>query len=666
MGEVAECRVNGTIESPNVLAHVKGCDRTVVAVFEPGRATIVELIAEVLGRPALFINNLTALDSVDDSCAVVGICATQARDNCHTVETLPHLVINTHCITDNEYADDVLTAACDYEFCYNAQDTRRDLTRFLTHVVGQSKFHDKLLQKARTYMISTTFPDIRVALPNLDILTMGADAVELRVDLLRDPLAGGESTLVPSIAYVAEQTMLLRQSTELPIIFTTRCSAENGRFPMDNPELFYDYHLRAIKWGVEYVDVELWLPEKIRQRISAAKGHSKIISAFHDFSGAWEWQRSEQAQKIFWEGERYGDVVKMNVMVNSAEQNYHLEVFRSIIKSASSKAIPPLSAVNMGPLGQVSRGLNPVFSPVTHPLLPVVAAPGQVSVRQINQQLHAMGHLLTRHFYAAGKFNSNMHALFQKCIKELSLPHSLTVIDRKPEDALDMVAKDSLLGGAYFDPPLPSNAATFPTLSNEAKAIKYVDTMAVQNVDGHDHPIGLNVAQAAIRACLTRDFVPSAYQGRTAIVLAGSVPYAAAAIFALQSLKIGMIYTAGFKDQGLPAEKVQSLTSVESVNRVKKPFVIVSTLHAEKSPLVRLLLRHYAAGHHNSPRSRGRVFLDLASGADDTLRASAIKLGWTTHDMVEISSWMTVIRFRELVGENIPYDFVRSASGRQL
>lgn len=35
--------------------------------------------------------------------------------------------------------------------------------------------------------MSTTFMDFCAALPNLDILTVGSDAIEIRVDLLREP-----------------------------------------------------------------------------------------------------------------------------------------------------------------------------------------------------------------------------------------------------------------------------------------------------------------------------------------------------------------------------------------------------------------------------------------------------------------------------------------------
>lgn len=136
------------------------------------------------------------------------------------------------------------------------------------------------------------------------------------------------------------------------------------------------------------------------------------------------------------------DIVKMIAMVHSIEGD-ELEYFRSAIKgeyspssssssssssSNSTQSTPLVSAVNMGPMGQLSRAFNTVFSPVTHPLLPMIAAPGQLTAAEINQALHIMGQLpghVRRRLVA-------VHAavpVCRKCFNELDLPHSFTPID---------------------------------------------------------------------------------------------------------------------------------------------------------------------------------------------------------------------------------------------
>jgi 3-dehydroquinate dehydratase-1 len=473
--------------------------------------------------------------------------------------------------------------------------------------------------------------------------------------------------------------MLLRQRTELPIIFTTRCTRENGRFPMDNPELYYEYLYRAIQWGCEYIDVELWLPEDIRRRLFEQRGSSRIISAFHDFSGTFKWP-SQQAQDIFQESRKYGDIVKMITIINSMSENYELEYFRSQIK-ANHPDGPPLSAVNMGQLGQLSRALNTVFSPITHPLLPIVAAPGQMSAAEINGALSTMGQLPKKNIYAIGSFRSTPQAtFFEKCFNELGLPHNFQSVDRGIRGSVEAFCCQPNFGGAYINPPLHASQPYIPMLSDAARTIGAVDTIVVRGEGAGGTLIGDNATWKGIRATLTRDFAPSAYKDRAAIILSSNGDDAASVIFALRSLNIGKIYTVGFKAQGPLASGVEPFTSMESVQRVDQPFAIISALPPEKSHLVQPLLRHFSNGKSysangsssngaSSPGSggKGKVFVDLANGPrrGDPL-AVAEQSGWTAYGVADTSAFTTVETLRLLVGQNVPYSFVRLASGRGL
>lgn len=150
---------------------------------------------------------------------------------------------------------------------------------------------------------------------------------------------------------------------------------------MEDPALFYSYLRKAIQWGCEYIDVELWLPEPIRRKLAAEKGNSRIISAWHDYSGTFKWT-SMQAQQLFKEGAVWGDIVKMIAFINTMDDNYELEYFRSTVQGPHAQ--PPLSGLNMSSIGQLSRTLNKVFTPITHPLLPVIAAPGQLSAAEVS------------------------------------------------------------------------------------------------------------------------------------------------------------------------------------------------------------------------------------------------------------------------------------------
>lgn len=196
--------------------------RIVMIVYGKEQETILPIFAEVLGKPYKLVSSFAKVDWADNG-IVVGISADDAKDGISSRDQTRILAINTHFVDLGMPPDPNLSSECDFEFLYT--DTpffRRDLSRFTSFILGQINHHEELVAKPRTYFISTTFPDVRTALSNLDILSVGADAVEIRVDLLKEPLGDSSFSDVPSLSYVGEQVMLLRQSTELPIIFTSK------------------------------------------------------------------------------------------------------------------------------------------------------------------------------------------------------------------------------------------------------------------------------------------------------------------------------------------------------------------------------------------------------------------------------------------------------------
>jgi 3-dehydroquinate dehydratase-1 len=712
----------------------RGDTRIVVIMYGPGQEKIVAVFAEVLGKPSRMKKHFDDVTEEDRDC-VIGLSTESAKDDIATRDRALVVAINAHCTGLGMPPDVYLSAQCDYEFLYTeAPFFRRDLARFTSHVLGQLCQHGALMAKPRTFIISTTFPDVHAALPNIDILTVGADAIEIRVDLLKEPLGNGTYSEIPSLGYVGEQVMLLRQRTELPIILTTRCINENGRFPMDNPALYYDYLYRALQWGVEYIDVELWLPESIRQKLYEQRGNSHIMSAFHDFSGTFKWT-SERAEAIFRESQRYADCVKMIAIINDHNENFELEYFRSKIRSKFPDSVP-LSAVNMGETGQFSRLLNKFFTPITHPLLPIIAAPGQMSAAETNQALALLGQLPRKNMY--GITSPSMRRatpqapFYEKCFNELGLPHQFAVVEWQPKGSgcIGAWCNQKNFGGAYFNPAVSFhrlvnhssfltslNNGTGATVSEAARLIGMVDT-----IDGRQSPSsapasappsipsspprhrngdsfgalgpaqsGLpsntslvldNASWKGILSTLTRDLAPSAYFGCAAVVLASSAEDAASALFALKALKVGKVYTVGFKAPPAFGKDllIEPFTSLESIQRARtvgsngadvgaggSPFLVVSALGPEKSTLVGMLVRLF--GSRGSVANSRKVFLDLADRSASRKGDPALiaeRHGFAAYGAADVTAFTTVETLRLLVGQNVPYSFVRLASGRTL
>ncbi|KAI5301399.1 hypothetical protein KEM56_001757 [Ascosphaera pollenicola] len=650
--------------------------RPITVVHQAGEGHIPITIANVLGKSFTKASSTQQHDRRRPM--VLGVEAHEFLKERPSESNIPHILINTHCVDDGSTPDERLTEACDFEFLYYSGPLlRKHLTRFLSLILGQSDIHADLSKKRRTNFISTTFPDVRTALPNLDILSVGADAVEIRVDLLEEPLGDGRHSDVPSLKYIGSQVAQLRQRTELPIIFTTRCKNENGQFPMNDPDLFFKYLYRAIQWGIEYIDVELWLPERLRKLLWEKRGHSTIMSAFHDFSGNWRWLAPE-AENKFQEGQKYAHIVKMISMVTAKEENFALECFRSMIQTKYPRAM--LSAVNMGHTGQLSRVMNTVFSPITHPLLPIIAAPGQLTAAEINQFQHVLGQLPRRDFYAIGTFRSTPETDFiEKCFNELGLSHNFTCIDRVPQYSIEKLTTSPSFGGAYVNPPLAASniASCVGSLTDSVHAIGMIDTITIDDANGVPVLTGNNALWKGIRAALTRDFVPSAYHGGGAIVVSDAECNAGTAIYALRSLGIGKIFTVGFRATGPLASALEPLTSLESLQRIERPFVIVSALSAEKSLLVQPLLKHFAPGSLEDSKSattqgsRGStaVYLDLSHFFEGVSpkghpQPFASALGWTAYGSADVRAWTMVETLRLLAGQNVPFDFVQMASGK--
>ncbi|EHK26542.1 uncharacterized protein TRIVIDRAFT_52473 [Trichoderma virens Gv29-8] len=660
-----------------------GDSRIAVIVYGQGQEHVVSTFAEVLGKPVKLKRQFKDVDHEDEG-FVIGLALQEAKNDVEERDQQLLVAINAHCISP----------------------------------------HSQLMAKPRTFFISTTFPDVHAALPNLDILTVGADAVEIRVDLLREPRGDGTFSDIPSLSYVGQQVMLLRQRTELPIIFTTRCTKENGKFPMDNPDLYYEYLYRAVQWGVEYIDVELWLPEHIRKKLYEKRGNSRIMSAFHDFSGTFKWP-SQYAQDVFVRSKQYADIVKMIAIINDHNENFELEYFRSKIRAQYPDA-PPLSAVNMGEIGQFSRTLNTVFSPITHPLLPIIAAPGQMSTAEINGALALLGQLPKKYFYgissAAARSIAPRAPFYEKCFNELGLPHQFAVVERQHNNpsGIQSWCNQRDFGGAYLDPGLSYQTimkhnpwfstlrnGQGPTLSEAAQGIGIIDTIVVKpagssgsgseststppsQYSGSMQPGGQpalapntslifdNASWRGILSTLTRDLAPSAYFGRTAVVLALTADDAAPVFFALKALKMSKIYTVGFRTpSGLArnAPPIEQFISMESLQRARSvtdnraPFVIISALGRGKSNIVGMMLRVFGAAGPTGSSNTKKVFLNLAEAASQQKNdpiAVAEQSGFTAYDAADVAAFTTVESLRLLVGQNVPYSFVRLASGRNL
>ncbi|KAJ7768294.1 Shikimate dehydrogenase [Mycena metata] len=464
--------------------------------------------------------------------------------------------------------------------------TRHEVIRFFKHITGQQpNIAPNLSTGKRSYFLSLTFPDLTPALHHIDDLTQGVDAMELRVDLLSDLTTFGSS--IPSVPYVKDQIAALRRSTSLPLIFTIRTVSQGGAFPDAAKDEAFDLLKLALALGIEYIDVEISLPEPMIRELISRKGHSKIIASWHDWSGAMKWDGAVVQEK-YAIAEKFGDIIKIIGKANTIQDNFTLYDF--VAKVNSKPNAKPIIAINMGLEGQMSRILNPTFSPVSHPLLPVKAAPGQLSFAEIQKALHLIGQLPSQRFVLFGTpiAYSMSPTLHNTAFDVLGLPHFYELQETTEvgqEIKATITAPD--FGGASVTIPFKLDVIPLlDKLSPAAEAIGAVNTIIPVRTDGTNRILyGENTDWLGIRhSILSR--VPSGSIHAALVIGAGGT--ARAAIYALQSLGAAKVYiynrtrkSAQALAEAFPEAHVEILESLDKwPSGIVPPNVIVSTVPA--------------------------------------------------------------------------------------
>ena len=539
-----------------------------------------------------------------------------------------------------------------------------EVARFFGHVSGLRR---NLVPSNgnRSYFLSLTHPDVTSALPQIPALTTGADAVELRVDLLRE-----SGSQLPSTTYVSSQVFALRRATTLPIVFTVRTASQGGAF-QDNATAEAGTLLKlALRLGVEYIDVETTLPTPLIQELIASKGHSCIIASFHDWTGSVAWD-SAMMKAQYDTAAQIGDIVKLIGKANNMSDNFALQAFVAKVADASK----PLIAINMGAAGQLSRVLNTTLTPVTHPLLPTAAAPGQMSVANIHRTLHLIGHLPARRFFLFGSpiAQSPSPTLHNAGFIVLGLPHSYGLLEGGSiTDYTKTVLASPDFGGASVTIPLKRDVMPLlDTLTPAAETIGAVNTIIPcqpTSPGGSRTLLGDNTDYIGIMSAI-HAVSPGLRAPPSALVI-GAGGTARAAIYALNTLGAKQIYLynrtkakATAIAEAFPNVPVQVLDELGSLPAgVPAPSVVISTVPADVTTI--------------TEGSEGEVFLP-SSLLDTSIKGVVVDMAykpastpllelarrvaptWATVPGVEVLLEQGYAQFERWTGRRCPREIVR-------
>ncbi|KAI8872287.1 Pentafunctional AroM protein [Ramicandelaber brevisporus] len=321
--------------------------------------------------------------------------------------------------------------------------------------------------------VSLTWPDpSAISSSILAEVCRGSDAVELRVDLLARPRDAG---------FVNRQILAIRRATTLPIIYTVRTAAQGGRWPDADAGAEMFASLRSgIRWGCEYVDVEVGHDVVQTSQVASARIHgvTSILASWHDPSGKMAWG-GERCVDIFERARRIGDVVKIVSVAKTIQDNFALSEYVS--RCRERYPLIPFIALNMGNAGRLSRVMCEFFTPVTHPLLGVAAAPGQMNVDDIARTRTSIGATTKKQFYLLGtpishSMSPKMHNTW---FAQSGLPHEYSLLETATVDSVvEEAVRAPAFGGASVTMPHKIDVMRLcDRITPEAKAIGAVNTL---------------------------------------------------------------------------------------------------------------------------------------------------------------------------------------------
>ncbi|WFD01279.1 hypothetical protein MYAM1_004041 [Malassezia yamatoensis] len=433
-----------------------------------------------------------------------------------------------------------------------------------------------------SYFVSLTFSDLSLALPTLNEWITGVDAIEVRVDMLHP-----DGT--PSLDHVRKQVVLLRNATDLPLLYTVRSTSQAGRFPENQSDSYFALIRLGLRLGCELLDLEVHQPSDRLELVREHRGATQIVASAHDPLGSLSWN-STAIEKVYKQAADLGDIVKLVGMARTMQDNLQLEQFRI------EHQTKPLIALNMGTDGQLSRILNTLLTPVTHPALPLKAAPGQLSVLEIHTARHLLGALPSRRFALLGTpiAHSLSPLIHNTGFQLLGLPYKYALHECNSLQHIDAeLLRKADFGGASVTIPHKLKIMQYlDEITPEAQTIGAVNTVIPIDLDAEGHRRilrGDNTDWQAIHKLAADHFQPTA--NCTALVV-GAGGSARAALYAMHKLGATQILLCNrtYEKAVALAKEVPQEWRVEAVQTLEQaakfsPHVIVSNVPADATCL---------------------------------------------------------------------------------
>ena len=539
-----------------------------------------------------------------------------------------------------------------------------DFTRFLHTMTGRSEAMAKIRKKKHSFFVALTAPRIQDVVPILSAVTVGVDAIELRADLLVDPQSKDGFSTPDDLV---EQLALLRASSTLPLIFTLRTVSQGGKFPDDDTLRALSLYKVALRMGVDFVDLELTSASELKAFVLSHRKMCTIIASHHDPQGNLSWaDHAEDWMPYFDAAREYGDIIKLIGVAATSNDNDDLKAF----KRWAGVEYPdlPFIAMNMGEAGKMSRVTNAFMTPVSHPLLPSKAAPGQLSAAEIRTVLGIVGEISQKKFFLFGKpiSQSRSPPLHNTLFGLTGLPHQYGLFETDhAKDIVPIIRSPDFGGGSVTIPLKLDVMSLIDTIDSAAHTIGAVNTIVpVQDRTGKTVLMGHNTDWQGMILALRN----AGATGNTGIVteagmVVGGGGTARAAIYALKNMGYNPIYLVGRNkiklgqlSHSFSADyNIILLSSIEEASRVpadKQPVVAIGTIPGD-TPIDNAM-REILCSIFQVGATAANTAGVTAGNARKVLLEMAYKPAVTTlMQLASNSGWRTVPGLEALVGQGI-------------
>ncbi|KAF2787955.1 Pentafunctional AroM protein [Melanomma pulvis-pyrius CBS 109.77] len=563
-------------------------------------------------------------------------------------------------------------------------NTLEDFSRFLALISGKGAALQAMKKKKLSFFVCLSAPQILPWVKVLPEIVVGSDAVELRVDLLEDP---NSVNGMPSPEFVVDQLALLRTVVSIPLIFTLRTKAQGGKFPDEAYNEAQQLYRTALRLGVEFVDLEMTMPEEILREVSENRGFTSIIASHHDPLGQLSWSNGSWIS-YYNRALQYGNVIKLVGTAKTLQDNFALAEFKAW---ANSSHPVPLIAINMGEHGKLSRILNNFMTPVSHPLLPSATAPGQLSAADIRRGLSLMGEIQPKKFFIFGSpvQQSRSPPMHNTLFRETGLPHTYGIHETTDANDIQDTIRSPEFGGASVTIPLKLDVRSLlDSVGPEVEAIGALNTIVPETIVDEDGKtvtrlVGRNTDYLGM-VMILRNAGAQGSAGLQSGLVIGSGGTSRAAIYALHEMQYSPIYLVGrtpAKLDALAADfpavyDIRIIPSVSYIDNIGKiPTVAIGTIPADQpidSSIREILCALLDKARSETvaenapigslPPDGNRILLEMAyKPAVTALIRLAEDAGWSTVNGLEVLVGQGVKQFEYWTGIMPLYRVARDA-----